>query len=95
MPDDPARAVVAVHVGAGEGDVVVVGRGRPGVEGLAYSSGTGVEIGMASASVSCSADGLESLKTIVWSSGVWIPGMSAMAPGLAGAPTMSPKYRRA
>jgi hypothetical protein len=54
-----------------------------------------VEIGMASASVSCSADGLESLKTIVWSSGVWIPGMSAMAPGLAGAPTMSPKYRRA
>src|SRR5919201_6607612 len=59
----------------------------------AYSSGTGVEIGSAKACVTSAALGLESLKTMVWSSGVSMPGMSGTVfAGLLGAPTMSRKY---
>ena len=57
----------------------------------AYSGGTGVEIGIAIAWTSSEALGFVSLKTIVWSSGVWMPGMSLIAPGVAGAPSMSLK----
>ena len=46
---------------------------------------------MASACETSAALGPLSLKTIVESSGVSIPGMSLIAPGLLGAPTMSAK----
>jgi hypothetical protein len=59
--------------------------------GLAYSSGTGVEIGMASACEMSAALGVLSLKTIVESSGVSMPGMSLISAGVVGAPTMSLK----
>ena len=58
---------------------------------LAYSCGTGVEIGIASACETSAALGPLSLNTMVESSGVSIPGMSLIAPGLLGAPTMSAK----
>jgi hypothetical protein len=38
--------------------------------------GTGTEIGIASAPASAAPVPLVSLKTIVWSSGVWMPGIS-------------------
>src|SRR5262245_45181789 len=62
---------------------------------LAYSSGTGVEIGIARACETSTALGLLSLKMIVWSSGVWMPGMSWIGPGFVGAPSMSAKYAEA
>src|SRR3954454_457732 len=37
---------------------------------LAYSSGTGIVIGITSAAATATASGRESLKTMVWSSGV-------------------------
>ncbi len=59
----------------------------------AYSSGTGTVIGITSAAATVPADGLLSLMTSVWSSGVVIPEMSGIpSAGLLGAPTMSPKY---
>jgi hypothetical protein len=57
----------------------------------AYSRGTGVEIGIASACDTSAALGASSLNTSVESSGVSMPGMSLIAPSLVGTPTMSLK----
>ncbi len=58
----------------------------------AYSSGTGTLIGITSAEATVTAVGLSSSKTIVRSSGVLMPGMSLILPGVSGAPLMSAKY---
>jgi hypothetical protein len=57
----------------------------------AYSFGTGTEIGIASAPASAAPVPFFSLKTIVWSSGVSIPGISWYFPPVSGAPTRSEK----
>src|SRR4051812_27956456 len=58
----------------------------------AYSLGTGTVIGMTSAAATPTPEGLESLMTRVWSSGVSRPAMLLNLPGFLGAPTMSVKY---
>src|SRR5919197_708518 len=57
---------------------------------FAYSSGTGIVIGMTRAATNDTAVGSLSLKTIVWSSGVVMPeiGLTPLV-GLLGAPSMT------
>src|SRR5689334_21280058 len=69
------------------------------VEGLwasnffAYSSGTGIVIGITSAAATETAAGRDSLNTIVWSSGVVMPeiGLTPFV-GALGVPSMELKY---
>ena len=57
--------------------------------GLAYSSGTGVVIGITSACETSGAWGSLSLKTSVWSSGVSMPEIGLIGPAPAlGAPAI-------
>jgi hypothetical protein len=59
----------------------------------AYSSGTGVVIGMTNAAATVAAVGRLKRSTTVRSSGVWMPGIrSTPFDGACGAPRMAPKY---
>src|SRR3954454_16059582 len=58
----------------------------------AYSLGTGTVIGMTRAAATPTPDGLLSLMTSVWLSGVSMPLIGLYEPGFLGAPTMSVKY---